>query len=245
VGSNVINEIRTKWPAVNSRYPRWLIVRTGVAMVTGQSGLSRHRTHATMKTQNDVSLTLTQRSVLASAIERGDGACAVPDTINRRTAQKSVAGLIEAGLLREIRAKAEMPIWRTDDAGRSIALVTTKRGVEAFRVCDDAGAQTHKRNDPSEPTDTRREHRLLPREGAITSAETSVEAQPRLISKKATIESRVRRKGGATIQDLMLATGWQAHSVRAALTGLRKAGFAIARERNQQGKTFYRIMGAS
>ena len=29
----------------------------------------------------------------------------------------------------------------------------------------------------------------------------------------------------------MAATGWQEHSIRAALTGLRKAGHVIARER--------------
>ena len=83
------------------------------------------------------------------------------------------------------------------------------------------------------------------RQRAITSVETSVEGQPRPISKKATIESLVHRKGGATIHDLTIATGWQEHSVRAALTGLRKAGSPVARDRNQQGKTVYRIMGAS
>ena len=34
---------------------------------------------------------------------------------------------------------------------------------------------------------------------------------------------------GASLEEMMEATGWQAHSVRAALTGLRKRGFAIER----------------
>ena len=63
-------------------------------------------------------------------------------------------------------------------------------------------------------------------------------------SKKATIEALVRRARGATIADLTAATGWQAHSVRAALTGLRKAGHAIARERFDDGPTRYRIAEA-
>ncbi len=63
------------------------------------------------------------------------------------------------------------------------------------------------------------------------------------ISKKATIESLVRREQGAAITELMTVTGWQEHSVRAALTGLRKAGHAITRER-VNSETRYLIAGA-
>ena len=63
----------------------------------------------------------------------------------------------------------------------------------------------------------------------------------RSTSKKATIEALVRRKGGAAIADLMAATGWQEHSIRAALTGLRKTGHTISRERDDSGATRYRI----
>ena len=63
----------------------------------------------------------------------------------------------------------------------------------------------------------------------------------RSTSKKATIEALVRRKGGAAIADLMAATGWQEHSIRAALTGLRKTGHTISRERDDGGATHYRI----
>ncbi len=37
------------------------------------------------------------------------------------------------------------------------------------------------------------------------------------------------RKAGADLAALQTATGWQPHSVRAALSGLRKAGFSIDR----------------
>lgn len=37
------------------------------------------------------------------------------------------------------------------------------------------------------------------------------------------------RKAGADISALQSATGWQPHSVRAALSGLRKAGYSIDR----------------
>ena len=41
----------------------------------------------------------------------------------------------------------------------------------------------------------------------------------------------LRRADGATIVDLTQATGWLAHTTRAAITGLRKRGYAVTRER--------------
>ena len=52
----------------------------------------------------------------------------------------------------------------------------------------------------------------------------------------------VKRSKGARIQDLQKATGWQAHSIRAALTGLRKQGIPIARQKNTAGETIYKLM---
>lgn len=50
------------------------------------------------------------------------------------------------------------------------------------------------------------------------------------------------REDGATIPEIMQATGWLAHSSRAALTGLRKKGHAILREQHVGGRgTVYRI----
>jgi len=66
----------------------------------------------------------------------------------------------------------------------------------------------------------------------------------RRTSKKATIEALVRRTEGAAITELRTATGWQEHSVRAALTGLRKAGDVITRERLDDSGTRYRIAKA-
>jgi len=52
----------------------------------------------------------------------------------------------------------------------------------------------------------------------------------------------LRRDRGATIDELIDATGWLPHATRAALTGLRKRGFAVAIDRSdkERGST-YRI----
>jgi len=48
-------------------------------------------------------------------------------------------------------------------------------------------------------------------------------------TKSALLRKLLSRKSGANITALQEATGWQAHSVRAALSTLRKAGYAIDR----------------
>ncbi len=60
-------------------------------------------------------------------------------------------------------------------------------------------------------------------------------------TKKATVERLLRRKSGATIDQIANATGWQAHTCRAFLTGLRKKGGVAVRETGKQGNSVYRI----
>ena len=60
-------------------------------------------------------------------------------------------------------------------------------------------------------------------------------------SKKASILALLQRPQGAAISDLTEATGWQVHSVRAALTGLRKDGKELVRIKDAGGVTHYRF----
>jgi hypothetical protein len=66
------------------------------------------------------------------------------------------------------------------------------------------------------------------------------EAGPREGSKKAHVLSLLSRPQGATIDDLLSATGWLPHTTRAALTGLRKEGYEFAKSKNPEGETVYR-----
>jgi hypothetical protein len=49
------------------------------------------------------------------------------------------------------------------------------------------------------------------------------------------------RPKGATINEIGTATDWQPHSARAFLTGLRKKGRALAKEKRRNGDTYYRL----
>jgi hypothetical protein len=78
-------------------------------------------------------------------------------------------------------------------------------------------------------------------------AAAELEAMPALDARMDTKNMRVvgllSRDSGATIAEIMEATGWLAHSSRAALTGLRKKGHAIQREQDVSNRgTVYRIV---
>lgn len=60
-------------------------------------------------------------------------------------------------------------------------------------------------------------------------------------TKAATVEKLLQRKAGATIEQIGEATGWQAHTCRAFLTGLRKKGRDVIRDTNAGGKSVYQI----
>jgi len=68
---------------------------------------------------------------------------------------------------------------------------------------------------------------------------------PAKTTKTATILKLLRRPKGATIVELQKAVGWKKHSIRAALTGFRKKGYDVQRDKNAKGITVYRITKAS
>jgi len=69
----------------------------------------------------------------------------------------------------------------------------------------------------------------------VNSESTSTSSTPRAHSKIVRLLGLLRGGTGASLEEMCEATGWQAHSVRAALTGLRKRGHAI--ERYVEGNT--------
>lgn len=77
--------------------------------------------------------------------------------------------------------------------------------------------------------------------GLKPETELAVAAAPEpRVTKTDTVLALLQREGGATLADLIDATGWLPHTTRAALTGLRKKGHAIERG-SRDGTTFYRV----
>lgn len=54
----------------------------------------------------------------------------------------------------------------------------------------------------------------------------------------------LRRPEGATLDQLVAATGWLPHTARAALTGLKKKGHAVSSTKEEGGRRAYRVVAA-
>lgn len=74
---------------------------------------------------------------------------------------------------------------------------------------------------------------------AAASATTPT-TNPAPASKIEQVITLLRREQGATLPEMVAATGWQTHSTRAALTGLRKKGHTLAKDKRDD-VTCYRI----
>jgi len=85
-------------------------------------------------------LTDTQLIVLSKAAARDGGAACVPERMTKAAAAKVGSSLIGRKLMREIRSKPRMPIWREDEDGRHISHIIPddKVGQEAFAVIREA-----------------------------------------------------------------------------------------------------------
>lgn len=64
--------------------------------------------------------------------------------------------------------------------------------------------------------------------------------KPPTKTKAGNILAQLRRVNGASINQLTASTGWQAHSLRAVISGLRKQGISIVTSKAKNGATVYR-----
>ena len=138
-----------------------------------------------------------------------------------RGSQQISAKLAKLGLVREIEAKPGAPIWRRDDAGQGYALKLTAAGLKAIAVYEGAHEATDRRG--AQP---QAKNFVSPDEGGVPARVAPARGQ-----QAGVVIELLRRADGATIADLTEATGWLPHTTRAALTGLRKRGYAVIRER--------------
>jgi Protein of unknown function (DUF3489) len=182
-----------------------------------------------------VKLTDAQVVMMSVAAQRKDRCLSAPATIKGAALSKVGVKLAKLGLVREIGAKAEAPIWRRDGAGHGYALKLTAAGLTAIAI-DERSQDAIK---PSEAPQPQVKEVAGPDEGGHPAR-----VAPRDGSKLALVIEHLQRADGATLIDLALATGWLPHTTRAALTGLRKRGYAVIRERIGAGGSVYRISDA-
>src|SRR5271166_3226465 len=193
-----------------------------------------------------IKLTDTQLVILSAAAQREDRCLILPPTLKSGAAQKVANKLISSGFTKEVRPKAGAPIWRHDEeSGEDYALKLTAAGAKVIAVAENPERE-HGNDDggllADEPTASLRSRVLkAPLAEAIEPAPVGPSA-PRTGSKLARVIELLRRDHGATIDELIGATGWLAHTTRAALTGLRKRGYPVAIDRSDNARgSFYCI----
>src|ERR1700730_11509246 len=78
----------------------------------------------------------TQLLILSSASPRTDHAALLPPNLKGSAAKKVVDRLLNESLLKELRAKDDMPVWRRGNDNRPYSLRITKAGLRAIEVED-------------------------------------------------------------------------------------------------------------
>lgn len=221
-------------------------------------------------------LTDIQISVLSSAAQRADGAAILPEAMKRASMAKLSQALIAQELVREVRTKSKMPVWRRDVTGRPLSLVITRVGKSAIanreaggakifekgsagrstkgvsaEVADEPGAKANRTTARQERAQDVKTKLASSRKKKLPSAIPSERQashsplpwRPRAGSKQALLVSMLMSADGASLDKIVAATDWLPHTVRAALTGLRKRGHAIGRRRESGDKSpTYRIV---
>ena len=196
-----------------------------------------------------IKLSDTQLVMLSAAAQRDDRSLTPPEKLKGGAAHKVAAKLIAGGLVKEVKARAGMPVWRRDEqAGQSYALKLTATGARAIAVDSEDDAEAA--GDKCRPGVELDRSPTLAQPGRTASgafAEASPQTlagprAPRLRTKLAETVEMLRAPEGITIAELSEAMGWLPHTTRAVLTGLRKRGYALTLDRSDERRgSAYRI----
>jgi len=177
-------------------------------------------------------LTETQSIILAAGAKRpANIALPLPKGLAGAAAKMTVTRMIDQGLLHEVDAdpRRSEPLWRETGDGRGTTLVVTEAGLLAIGI-EPVVVQTM--------VAVRR-----------CQVETPAQKQPaqRAGTKQAMLIAMLQKPEGATIAELAAATGWQAHTVRGAMSGVlkKKLGLPISAKKVEGGGTVYKLPGWS
>jgi hypothetical protein len=202
-----------------------------------------------------VQLSDTQLTILSAAAQRLDGnLLPLPGSLRGGAAPKVVAALLSRGLIREEvtenRNKADAalnPLWRNLEDGRGIRLRITPAGLEAL------GIEPEEAQEPEAPqrpgaghTDSSAEAEspsARAPQGPSASHTTPLRGKTREGTKQAALVAMLQRTEGATIAEVVEATGWQPHTVRGALAGAlkKRLGLTIVSEKLEGRGRAYRL----
>lgn len=171
-----------------------------------------------------IKLNDTQCVLLAAAAARDNGSLIpFPDSLGEAGARvpKAIAALIKAGLAAESEVSDASLVHRTDGDVR-YGLFISDTGRSAINIEPDGAGSVA--------------------DAKVAPAPAPAANAPRQ-TKAALVVELLQRKQGATLNEMVEATGWLPHTTRAALTGLKKKGHVIDKSKRDDA-TCYRIAKA-
>ena len=156
-----------------------------------------------------IQLSDAQSIILSAACARGDGMVFPVTTSLKGGAVGNVCkSLLKHGLIEEIEATDLNTVWRHDEERGPITLRATPLACSVLGI-----------GDASEPT--------------APAAPASEPVLRRSGTKQAALIAMLRTEGGASIDEIVAALQWQAHTIRGVMSGAlkKKLGLTITSER--------------
>jgi uncharacterized protein DUF3489 len=186
-------------------------------------------------------LTDSQLVILSAAAERDGGAALpLPKSLKFKGAAvtRMLNGLRRQSLLEEKPAPHDAIAWREGKDGGRMMLVITAAGLKALD--DETAGKTSRR---SRPTKSRAKKARPETKAADAQGRNRKQPTSRAGTKQGLLIDLLKRKSGATIDEIVTATGWQPHSVRGAISGSlkKKLGLVISSEKVADRGRVYRI----
>jgi hypothetical protein len=158
----------------------------------------------------------TQLLVLSTASQHPDGLLTPPERLRGAALQIFQRKLVELQLVSELAVGVTEPAWHQSDERGRIGLQISPTGLAAL------GLEPEGTDSEPEP-----------------SPDSASNPAPRSGSKIAVVLELLQRPEGATIDELIAATRWLPHTIRAALSSLRKRGYVIALRRGEGDRAAY------
>lgn len=173
-------------------------------------------------------LTETQTIILSGGARRpGNLALPLPGRLAGAAAKMAVSKMIECGWLEEVDADLRRgePLWRETGDGHGTTLVVTEAGLLAIGI-EPVVAQT---------LGIVRKHLKAEPEAKLPTLRAG--------TKQALLIALLQAPEGATMEEIIAATGWQAHTARGAMSGAlgKKLGLTVTSAKEEGRGRVYRV----
>ena len=179
----------------------------------------------------------TQSLILSRAATRpGNLALPLPEGLVGAAAKMVVGKMIARGWLEEVEANLRRgePMWRETGDGHGTTLIATEAGLEAIGIEPPAASAA------ASARKARPRPNLAP---TVDAADIPKPVTIRAGTKQAQIIAMLQRPEGATVAEMVDATGWLAHTVRGSISGAlkKKLGLPIAADKVEGRGTVYKL----